>query len=343
MGSSSRPKGATYLKRWPLVALMASVCASTPAQTSAQTSAQAPATLGWPSKPIRIIVGYSPGGAVDIIARAIAQPLAASLGQPVIVENKPGAGTNIANRALIDSVPDGHTLMLAANAIAANVSLYQPAPYDLARDVTPIAQVGRVPVVIAAGSQREVSSIAQLIALSKAKPGSVNFGTPGNGSTPHLAIELFSRAAGITMTHVPYKGGSQALNDLLAGHIQTVAVNALEVQPHVRAGKLKVLAVLSPTRTAIFADAPTIAESGFAGFEASVWYGLIAPAGLPATIASKLHAEVQRALVLPEIKDRLMASGGEVTPGGTDQFAALLARERVRYEKLIRDARIQPD
>lgn len=297
----------------------------------------------WPNKPLRLIVGYSPGGAVDIIARALAQPLAAGLGQSVIVDNKPGGGTNIANRALIDSAPDGHSLMLVANAIAANVSLYQPAPYDLARDVTPIAQVGRVPVVIAANAQSEVNSIGRLIAASKAKPGSINCGTPGNGSTPHLAIELFARAAGIELTHVPYKGGSQALNDVIAGHIQTVAVNALEVQPHVRSGKLRVLAVLSPARTGIFPDAPTIAESGYPGFEASVWYGLIGPANLPAAVVTRLHGEIQRALALPEVRERLVAAGGEVTPGSVEQFAALLASERARYEKLIRDARIQPD
>jgi len=297
----------------------------------------------WPSKPVRIIVGYSPGGAVDIIARAIAKPLQDSLGQPVVVENKPGAGTNIANRALIDSAPDGHTLMLAANAIAANVSLYQPAPYDLARDVTPIAQVGRVPVVMVANAQSAVGSVAQLITLSKAKPGSINFGSPGNGSTPHLAVELFARAAGIDLTHVPYKGGAQALNDVIAGHIQTVAVNALEVQPHVKSGKLRVLAVLSPARTAIFPDAPTIAESGFPGFEASVWYGVIGPAGLPASVVARLHAEIQKALALPEVRDRLTASGGEVLPGTTERFASLLASERARYEKLIREARITPD
>lgn len=297
----------------------------------------------WPSKPIRLIVGYSPGGAVDIIARTVAQPLAASLGQPVIVENKPGGGTNIANRALIDSAPDGHTLMLVANAIAANASLYQPPPYDLARDVTPIAQVGHVPVVIAANAQGEPASLARLISMSKDKPRSINAGTPGNGSTPHLAIELFARAAGIEMTHVPYKGGAQALNDVIAGHIQTVAVNALEVQPHVRSGKLRVLAVLSPSRTSIFPDTPTIAESGYPGFEASVWYGFIGPANLPAAVVTRLHAEVQRALALPEVRERLVASGGEVTPGSTAQFAALLASERARYEKLIRDAQIKPD
>jgi tripartite-type tricarboxylate transporter receptor subunit TctC len=298
----------------------------------------------YPSKPIRIIVGYSPGGAVDIIARALGQQLSAALGQPVIVENKPGAGTNPANRALIDSPPDGYTLMLAANAVAANPALYQPPPFDPLRDMTAVSLVGRVPVVIAAGTgQAAPTSIAQLIALSKAKPGSINFASPGNGSTPHLAVELFQRAAGIELTHVPYKGGAQAITDVLAGHVQTVAVNALEVQPHVRAGKLKVLAVLSPSRTSIFPDAPTIAETGYPGFEASVWYGVVGPAGMSAPVVAQLHAQVQQALASPELRDRLASAGGEVLPGPSERFAALLASEKARYEKLIREARIKPD
>jgi tripartite-type tricarboxylate transporter receptor subunit TctC len=318
--------------------LQLSLAASLPLGALPRALAQA-----WPARPVRLLVGYSPGGAVDVVARALAQPLAAALGQPVIVDNRPGGGTNIANRALIDSAPDGHTLMLVANAIAANPSLYQPPPYDMARDITPISLVGRVPVVLAANAQSEVTSVARLVALSKANPGSVNFATPGNGSTPHLAVELWAHAAGISLTHVPYKGGAQALNDAIAGHVQTVAVNALEVQPHVRSGKLRVLAVLSPTRTPIFPDAPTMAESGYAGFEASVWYGLIGPAGLPAAVVARLHAEVQRALALPEVRDRVVAAGGEVLPGPVEQFSGLLNRERARYEKLIREARIQPD
>jgi tripartite-type tricarboxylate transporter receptor subunit TctC len=297
----------------------------------------------WPGKPIRVIVGYSPGGAVDIIARAVGQPVGAALGQPVVIENKPGAGTNIAMRALIDSPPDGHTLMLVANAVASNPSLYNPPPFDPQKDLTPISLVGRVPVVIAAGAASEVSSIARLIALSKAKPGSVNYGSPGNGSTPHLAVELFQRAAGIELTHVPYKGGSPAINDVLAGHVQAVAVNALEVQPHVKAGKLRVLAVLSPVRTPIFPDTPSMAESGFPSFEASVWYGFVGPAGLPAPVVTRLHAEIQKALALPEVRDRLIGAGGEVLPGPVERLSALLASERTRYEKLIRDARIKPD
>jgi tripartite-type tricarboxylate transporter receptor subunit TctC len=303
-------------------------------------SAQAQA---YPNRTIKIIVGYSPGGAVDIIARAIAEQMQAGLGQAVIVENKPGGGTNIANKALIDSPADGYTLMLAANALAANVSLYQPAPYDLARDITPIAQVGRVPVVLAANAQASVSSVKDLISQLKAKPGAITYGSPGNGSTPHLAIELFAHAAGVQFTHVPYKGGSQAMNDVMAGHIQTVAVNALEVLPHAKSGKLKVLASLSEKRSPIYPDAPTIAESGFPGFEASVWYGLIAPRGLPSAVATRLHQEVQKALAVPAVRERLAAAGGEVMPGPSEMLARLLDTEKQRYEKLIRAAKIQAD
>jgi tripartite-type tricarboxylate transporter receptor subunit TctC len=297
----------------------------------------------YPARPVRILVGYSPGGAVDIIARAVGQQMAAGLGQAVIIENKPGGGTNIANKTLIDSPADGYTLMLAANALAANVSLYQPAPYDLARDVTPIAQVGRVPVVLAANAAAGIASVKDLLAKLKAQPESVTYGSPGNGSTPHLAIELFARAAGVRLTHVPYKGGALAMNDVIAGHIQLVAVNALEVQAHVKTGKLRVLAALSDKRSPIFPEAPTIAESGFAGFEASVWYGLIGPAGLPPAVAGRLHQEAQRALASAEVRERLASAGGEVTPGPASMFAGLLGSEKQRYEKLIREARIQPD
>lgn len=298
---------------------------------------------GYPSKPVKIIVGFAPGGAVDIIARAIAQQIQGPLGQTVVIENRPGAGTNIAMRALIDSPPDGHTLMLTANSISANPALYQPAPFDPVRDVTPIALVGRVPVVIAANAASGPDSIARLIAASKAAPRSVSYGSPGNGSTPHLAVELFARAAGIELSHIPYKGGAPAINDVIAGHIQAVGVNALEVQPHVRSGKLRVLAVLSAARSSIFPEVPSIAEAGWPGFEASVWYGVIGPAGLPAGIVNQLHGLVQRALAAPEVRDRLVGAGGEVQPGPAERLTSLIASERERYARLIREASIKPD
>ena len=301
------------------------------------------AAQAFPAKPIKLIVGFAPGGAVDIIARAVGQQIGATLGTTVVVENRPGAGTNIAMRALIESPPDGHTLMLTANSIAANPALYQPPPFDPAKDVTPIALVGRVPVVIAANAASGPDSMGKLISASKAKANSVSYGSPGNGSTPHLAVELFARAAGIDLLHVPYKGGSPAINDVLAGHVQAVAVNALEVQPHVKSGKLRVLTVLSSARTPIFPDTPSIAEAGFAGFEASVWYGFIGPAGLPAPVVAQLHGAIQKAMATPEVRDRLVNAGGEVQPGPTERLTQLIASERARYEKLIREAGIKPD
>lgn len=319
---------------------LAATAAATTLAAAGHVQAQ---TQAFPSKPIKLIVGFAPGGAVDIIARAVAQQITGTLGQTVVVENKPGAGTNIAMRQLIDSPADGYTLMLTANSIAANPALYQPPPFDPAKDVTPISLVGRVPVVIAANAASGPDSIVKLIAASKGKPNSVSYGSPGNGSTPHLAVELFARAAGIDLLHVPYKGGSPAINDVLAGHVQAVAVNALEVQPHVKAGKLRVLTVLSPARTPIFADVPSIAEAGYPGFEASVWYGFIGPAGLPPAVMAQLHAAIQKAMATAEVKDRLVNAGGEVQPGPTELLTKLIASEQARYSKLIREASIKPD
>ena len=296
-----------------------------------------------PSRPIRILVGYSAGGAVDAIARTVGQRLATQLGQPVVVENKPGAGTNIAVKSVISAAPDGYTLMLAANALAANMALYQPAPFDAEKDLVLISQVGRVPVVIAANPSVPYNTVAQLIAAAKAKPDGIAFASPGNGATPHMAVELFAKAAGSELQHVPYRGGGPAITDTIGGQVPLVAVNALEALPHVKSGKLKVLAALSANRTSIFPDVPTIAESGYPGFEASVWYGLVAPAGTPKAITDRLHAEVQKALGQPEVKARMTGVGGEVTPGSSAQFAALVRSERQRYEKLVKETGIKPD
>jgi len=297
----------------------------------------------YPFKPVKIVVGYSAGGAVDLVARTVGQALQNSMGQPFVVENKPGAGTNIAVKSVIDAPADGYTLMLAANALAANMALYQPAPFDAEKDLVPIALIGRVPVVIAVNPQAPFQTLAQLISLAKDKPNQFAFASPGNGSTPHMAVEFFERAAGISLQHIPYKGGSQAITDVIGGQLPLVAVNALEALPHVRSGKLKLLAVLSPNRSPNFPDVPTIAESGFAGFEASVWYGLVAPAATPKAIVELLHAETQRALQTKEVRDRMSQVGGEVIPASSAQFGALIRSERVRYEKLVREANIKPD
>jgi tripartite-type tricarboxylate transporter receptor subunit TctC len=297
----------------------------------------------YPSRPIKILVGYSAGGAVDAIARSVGQRMSAILGQPVVVENRPGAGTNIAVKALIASPPDGYTLLLAANALAVNPSLFEPAPYDIERDLTPVASVGRVPVVFSVREGAAIKSLPELVAAAKAKPGGVTVATPGNGSTPHLAMELFQHTAGLSLRHVPYKGGAQALTDVLGGHVDVVAVNALEVLPLAKSGKLKVLAVMSGERAAVLPGVPTVAESGYPGFESSVWYGFVAPAGLPQPLQAKLHDAVQKALASPEVREQLAAAGGVTLPGPAAQFDKLLKTDAARYGKLIREANIKPD
>ena len=297
----------------------------------------------YPSKPIKILVGYSAGGAVDLIARSVGQRMATILGQPVIVENKPGAGTNIAVKALITSPPDGYTLMLAANALAVNPALFQPAPYDLERDVTPVALVGRVPVVFSVREGSEFKTLPQLVAAAKAKPGTISVATPGNGSTPHLAMELFQHTAGLSLRHVPYKGGAPAITDAIGGHVDMVAVNALEALPLAKSGKLRVLAAMSAERSAVLAGVPTVAESGYPGFESSVWYGFVAPAGLPQPVLTRLHEAVQKALESTEVREQLAAAAGVPLPGPPDQLGKLLKSDAVRYGKLIREAGIKPD
>ena len=295
----------------------------------------------YPSKPVKILVGFAPGGAMDIVARTVGQKLAPALGQSVVIENKPGAASNIAIQQLIASPPDGYTIMLVANGLTANPLLYTQQPFDPNHDVVPITLVARLPVVIAAGTASELTSLKRLIEVSKAKPASVNYGSPGNGSTPHLATEMFARAAGIALTHVPYKGGKPAISDVLGGQLPMVAVNAVEVLPHVQAGKLRVLATLSAERVSTLPDAPTIAESGFPGFEASVWHAFIAPKGTPPAVVERLRAEIHRVLADPEVKDRLAGLGAVVSPSTPQELATLVRTEHERYGKLVREANIK--
>ena len=297
----------------------------------------------YPNKPIKVLVGYAPGGAVDLVARTLGQSMSSSLGQPFVIENKPGAGTNIAVKQLIDSPPDGYTLMVAANALAANMSLYKPQPFDIDKDITPIAMIGRVPVVIAAPIDSKYPKLSDLIKAAKANPDYITYGSPGNGATPHMAMKFFEQAAGISLKHVPYKGGSPAITDVIGGQLDLVAVNMLEAAPQIKSGKLKMIAVMSAKRSPLFPDVPTVAESGFPGFEASVWYSLIAPAKTPPSIVKILHAQVEKALQSKEMVERLGSVGGEISPGSTAQFTAYLNSERKRYEKLVREANIQPD
>ena len=295
----------------------------------------------YPSKPIKVLVGFAPGGAMDIVARTVGQKMSASMGQPVVIENKPGAASNIAIRQLIESAPDGYTVMLVANGLTANPLLYTQQPFDPNTDVVPISLVARLPVVIAASAASDLTSLKVLVEKSLAKPGSVGYGSPGNGSTPHLATEMFARAARIQLLHVPYKGGAPAIADVLGGQLPLVAVNALEVLPHVKAGRLRVLATLSAERVATLPDAPTIAESGFPGFEASVWHAFIAPKGTPPAVVERLKGEIHKALADPEVKERLAGLGAVVSPTTPQELAALVRSEHERYGRVIREGNIK--
>lgn len=295
----------------------------------------------FPSKPIRILVGFAPSGAMDIVARTVGQKVSDSVGQPVVVENRPGAASNIAIRALIDSPPDGYTVMLVANGLTANPMLYTASPFDPNTDVVPISLVARLSVVLAVAASSDLSTPAKLVQAAKGRPGAISYASPGAGSTPHLAVELFARSAGISLTHVPYKGGAPAITDVLGGQLPLAAVNAVEVLPHVRAGKMRVLATLGAERVATMPDVPTIAESGYPGFEASVWHAFIAPRGTPPAVVEKLKIEIHKALAAADVKERLAALGAEVSPTEPAQLATLIRTEHERYGKLIREADIR--
>lgn len=304
--------------------------------------AQPAAAQDYPTKPVRIIIAFKAGGAVDTVARAVGAALQQSLGQPFVVDYRPGGATNIAVKALIDAPPDGHTLMLTANNAAINPVLFTPPPFDPEKDFVPVSMVGRVPVVIAAHNSFPASTPTELVRMAKEQPGAISFGSPGNASTPHLAVELLSSAAGIKLRHIPYQGGAAALNDLMGNHIPVVATNALEVAPLATAGKIKVLAALSSERIPTMPQVPTMAESGFPGFEATVWYGFIAPKGTPQPVTRKLHAAIQKALATPEVQARMQQVGGAVAPGSTEMFTTLIRSERERYAKLISETGIKP-
>jgi tripartite-type tricarboxylate transporter receptor subunit TctC len=242
---------------------------------------------------------------------------------------------------LIDSPPDGYTVMLVANGLTANPLLYTSSPFDPNQDVVPITLVARLSVVIAVAASSDLTTPAKLVAAAKARPGSISYASPGAGSTPHLAVELFARSAGISLTHVPYKGGAPAITDVLGGQLPLAAVNAVEALPHVKAGKMRVLATLGAERVATMPDVPTIAESGYPGFEASVWHAFIAPRGTPPAVVEKLKAEIHKALAAADVKEKLAALGAEVSPTEPAQLAALIRTEHERYGKLIREAGIK--
>jgi tripartite-type tricarboxylate transporter receptor subunit TctC len=293
----------------------------------------------YPTKPIRLVVPFPPGGATDILARDVAQKLTEAWGQSVIVDNRPGAGGNIGSELVAKSAPDGYTLeMGTVGTHAINASLYAKMPYDHVKDFTPVILVAGVPNVLVVTPSLPVNSVAELIAYAKANPGKLNFASSGNGTSIHLSGELFKVMAGVQMTHIPYKGSAPALQDLIAGQVQLMFDNLPPSLPQIKAGKLRALAVTSLARAPALPDVPTLAESGLPGFEASSWFGILAPAGTPAPIVAKLNAEVAKWLATPEAKEKLLKQGANPAGGTPEDFAKHIAAETAKWAKVVKDS-----
>ena len=296
----------------------------------------------YPAKPIRFIVGFAPGGVTDIVARALSQKLYERLGQQVVVDNRAGGSGTIAAVITAKAPPDGYTLLMSSVSImATNVSMYAKLPYDPVRDFAPITLAVATPYLATVQAGLAANTLREFIALAKARPGQFNFGSSGTGGGAHLAVELFKAMAGIDLAHVPYKGAALALNDLMGGHIQLTFSQPPVVLPHVRSGRVKALAITSAQRSAALPEFPTIAEAGLAGYEASSWQGVVAPAATPQAIILKLHAEIAQALRAPEIGVRLAAEGS--APGGIppDEFALYIQREIVKWAKVVKESGVK--
>ncbi len=292
----------------------------------------------YPARPVRIIVPYPPGGATDVMARTVAQKLNESWQQAVVVENKPGASGSVGSEIVAKSVPDGYTLLVQGTQHAINLSLYKQLPYDTLRDFVPINYIASAPFLLVLHPSVPANTVAELIAYIKARPGGLNYGSSGVGGGAHLAGEIFKTAAGVPLTHIPYKGAAPAMADLLGGQVTMVFDPIPTSITQVRAGRLKALAITSAKRSALMPELPTVAESGLPGFDVSAWFGLYGPAAMPKDIAIKLNAEVNRILQLPEVKEKFAGLGAESMIMNTDQFAVHLRAEIAKFAKAIKDS-----
>ncbi len=322
----------TNMTRLILVAsvLLAGIAASMPA-----------AAQQYPARPVRVVVGFTAGGATDLSARFIAQKLSETIGQPVVVENRPGAGSTLASEMVARSAADGHTL-LYSNATVAMPSLFAWLNFDVRKDLAPVSLVGYGPLVLVAHPSLPVKSIKELTALAKRKPGMLNYGSAGIGSMTHLGMALLVSMTGMDLVHVPYKGSSQASIGVLTGEMQLMFSSPAAVMAQIKDGKMRPLGVSGATRSAVLPGVPTIAEAGLTGYDATSWYGLLAPSGAPRAVISRLGDETVKALTTADLKERLINQGIEPARGGVDEFAVFLTAEIGKWEKVIRAAGIPP-
>ena len=296
----------------------------------------------YPTRPVRIVVGLAPGGTNDFVARLMGQWLSERLGQQFVIENRPGAGGNIGTEAVVRAPADGYTLLLVGAWSAFNATLYAKLNYNFIRDIAPVASIGRVPLVIVVNPSVPAKTVPEFIAFAKGNPGKISMASGGNGTTPHVAGELFKMMAGVDLIHVPYRGNGPAITDLLGGQVQVLFAGAPESIEHIRAGRLRPLAVTDTTRLEVLSDIPTVAEF-VPGYEASAWFGVGAPRNTPAEIIDKLNKEINAGLSDPELRRRLAEGGGTVLAGSPADFGRLIAEETEKWGKVIRAANIKAD
>ncbi|HUQ27668.1 MAG TPA: tripartite tricarboxylate transporter substrate binding protein [Usitatibacter sp.] len=297
----------------------------------------------YPSKPIKIVVPYPPGGFNDTLGRTLAAKFTEAWGQPAVVENKPGANTLIGTDFVAKSPPDGYTLLVVAFPFAVTPSLIRNMPYDTVKDFAPVALAAQSPNLLVVNPTLPVKSVGELIALAKAKPDSLSYASTGNGSSNHISMELFKSLAGVQIVHIPYKGSAPAVTDLLGGQVHLMFDNVPNVLPHVKAGKLTALGQTGTKRSPLISDIPTVAEAGVAGYEVTVWFGLVAPAGTPREVIQKLNAETLRILAMPDVRDRFLAQGVEPVGSTPEQFADHIRVQMAKWAKVVADAGVKAE
>jgi tripartite-type tricarboxylate transporter receptor subunit TctC len=298
---------------------------------------------GYPTKPIRFIVGFPPGGATEFIARLVGQKLTQSMGQQVIVDNRPGAAGNLGIELAARAAPDGYTLLLVAPNITISPSLYKKLAYDPVKDFAPVARVAAVPMVIVTPGNLATPTLKDFIALAKAKPGALNYASSGVGTSLHLAAELFKLQAGVNLVHIAYKGSSLAMNDVISGQVHTLFIGIPAPAPHIKTGRLRGLAVIAPQRSATLPDVPTAAEAGMPNLEVTTWYGIFAPAGTPRAIVTKLNSEINQAMQAPDVKEKLAAQSTDAIVGTPEEFGAYVKKEITKWAEVVRKAGIPVD
>jgi len=303
-----------------------------------------PAVQAEPGKTLRLIVPFPPGGSTDILARAIGARLGPALGQTVVIDNKPGAGGSMGAAEAARAEPDGNTLLMAhIGVLAVNPALYPKLPYDPLKSFVPVAWVARVPNVLVVNATSPIKSLADLIAQARAQPGRMSYSSGGNGSAAHISFEYLKLKANFFMLHIPYRGTAPSVTDLLGGQVDATFTGAPAVLPHVRNGRLRALAVSSPQRLPTLPEVPTVAESGFPGFDADQWYGIVAPAGAPASLVARLNAEINQALQTPAVAQQLATEGAIPMPGSPKAFGDLIAREIPRWAQVVKAGNVKPD